>query len=69
MLTGKEIEVLKLRKKGLKQIQIAKKLGISQPAVSSFEKSISQKIRSSIKILELVKELGIDISKFRKKVL
>ena len=64
MLTKKEIEVLKLRKKGFKQLEIAKKLKISQPAVSSFERSISVKIKSSIKILDLLKELKIDILKF-----
>ncbi|MBL7054271.1 helix-turn-helix domain-containing protein [Candidatus Woesearchaeota archaeon] len=67
MLTEKEIEVLNLRKKGLKQIEIAKRLKISQPAVSSFENSISRKIRSSIEILELVKKLGLDVSKFKKR--
>lgn len=64
MLTKKEIEVLKLRKKGFKQLEIAKKLKISQPAVSSFQRSISVKIKSSIKILDLLKELKIDKSKF-----
>ncbi len=67
MFTEKEIEVLKLRKRGLKQLEIAKKLNISQPAVSAFEKSISHKIKSSIEILDLIKELGIDISKFKKR--
>lgn len=64
MLTKKEIEVLKLRKKGFKQLEIAKKLKISQPAVSSFQRSISAKIKSSIKVLDLLKELNIDLSKF-----
>jgi len=36
MLTEKEIEVIKLKKKGLTQLEIAKKLKISQPSVSSF---------------------------------
>ena len=67
MLTEKEIEVLRLRKKGLKQHEIAAKLGISQPAVSSFENSIAKKILNSIETLELLKELGIDLSRYRKK--
>ena len=66
MLTEKEIEVLKLRKKGLKQSEIAKGLGISQSAISSFESSISKKINDSVGILELLKELGIDIAKYKK---
>jgi len=61
MLTKKEIEVLKLRKKGFKQVEIAKKLKISQPAVSFFERSISKKIKNSIKILNLAKEFDIDL--------
>lgn len=66
MLTEKEIEVLKLRKKVLNQSRIAEKLGISQPAVSSFEKNIARKIKDSLEILELMKELGIDISRYKK---
>ena len=68
MLTKKEIEVLKLRKKGLKQIEIAKKLKISQPAVSFFERSISKKIKNSIKILNLVKKFDVDILVLKKEV-
>ena len=67
MLTEKEIEVLKLRKKGLTQADIAAKLDISQPAVSSFEKSIARKIRNSLDVIELLKEMGIDSSKYRGK--
>ena len=68
MLTEKEIEVLKLRDKGLTQFQIAKKLGISQPAVSSFESSISRKISDSIGLLQLLKEIGVDASKYKKRL-
>ncbi|MBN2459522.1 helix-turn-helix domain-containing protein, partial [Candidatus Woesearchaeota archaeon] len=39
MLTEKEIEVLELRAKKLTQIEVSKKLGISQAAVSHFEKN------------------------------
>ena len=60
MLTKKEIQILELRKKGLKQSEIASKLGISQPAVSAFENNALRKIRSAKKIMEFVKDLGID---------
>ena len=60
-LTEKEIEILKLRKKGLKQADIAKRLKISQPAVSSFENNAVRKIRGANKILMVVKEIGISI--------
>ena len=66
MLTEKEIEVLRLRKRGLKQREIAAKLGISQPAVSSFENSIAKKIRDSMETLEMVKGMGVELSKYRK---
>lgn len=58
-LTEKEIEVLKLRNSNLKQNEIAKKLNISQPAVSLFEKNARRKIKDSIEILELIKKLKI----------
>ena len=67
MLTEKEIEVIRLRKRGLNQYEIAAKLGISQPAVSSFERNISRKIRDSIDNLELLKELGIGLQKYQKR--
>lgn len=67
MLTEKEIEVLKLRKRGLKQSEIAKRLSISQPAVSSFESGINRKLRDSIETLKLIKELGLDIEEYKKR--
>ena len=63
MLTEKEIEVLKLRRKGLKQIEIAKKLDISQPSVSAFENKAYKKIKDSAEVLKIAKELGIDEDK------
>jgi transcriptional regulator len=59
MLTDKEIEVLNLTTKGLKQIEIAKKLKISQPAVSSFYKNALDKIRQAEQIIKIKKEFGI----------
>lgn len=60
MLTKKEKQILELRKKGLKQNDIASKLKISQPAVSAFETNALRKIRDAKKIMEFVKELGIE---------
>ena len=63
MLTKKEIEVLKLRKKGLTQKEMAKRLKISQPAVSLFERSIRKKIKESVEVLDLLKGMGIKVNK------
>jgi len=60
MITKKEKQILELRKKGLKQNEIASKLKISQPAVSSFENNALKKIRNSKKIMDFVKELKIE---------
>ena len=59
MLTQKEIEVLKLKLKGLTQIEISKKLKISQPAVSSFYKNALNKIKDAEEVLKLKKEVKI----------
>ena len=59
MLTQKEIDVLKLKKKGLKQIEIAKKLKISQPAVSNFYNNALDKIRQAEEVMKIKKELKI----------
>ena len=60
MITKKEKQILELRKKGLKQNEIASKLKISQPAVSSFENNALKKIRNSKKIMDFVRELKIE---------
>ena len=60
MLTKKEKQILELRKKGLRQEQIASKLKISQPAVSAFENNALRKIREAKRVMEFVKELKID---------
>jgi len=59
MLTQKEIEVLKLKKKGLTQLKIAEKLNISQPSVSSFYNNALKKINDAEEILKIKKELGL----------
>ena len=60
MLTKKEIQVLELRKKGFRQVEIASKLRISQPAVSAFESNAVRKARNAKKIIDFVKKLGIE---------
>ena len=60
MLTKKEKQILELRKKGLKQKEIASKLKISQPGVSAFESNAIRKIRDAKKIMDFVKKTGID---------
>lgn len=60
MLTQKEIEVLKLKKSGLTQVEIAKKLKISQPAVSSFYNGSLKKIKQAEEIIRIKKELGVE---------
>lgn len=60
MLTKKEKQILELRKKGLKQNEIASKLKISQPAVSSFERNAIRKIIGAKKIMNFVKNAGIE---------
>ena len=60
MLTKKEKQVLELRNKGLKQNEIASRLKISQPAVSSFINNAFRKIRDAKKTMKFVKDSGID---------
>ncbi len=60
MLTKREIQVLKLKKEGMTQLEIAKKLNISQPAISSFYNNSLKKIKDVERILKLKKELGIE---------
>ena len=59
MLTKKEIEILRLRKQGLKQSEIAKKLKISQHAVSRFENNVIKKVRDAKEILEIANEIRV----------
>lgn len=59
MLTEKEIQVLKLRAEGLMQIQVSKKLKISQAAVSHFEKNALRKIKEAEQTLQVAKKLKV----------
>lgn len=61
MLTEKEVEVLKLKQSGMTQVEIAKRLKISQPAVSNFYKNALRKFREAEEIHKLKEELDIEI--------
>jgi len=65
LLTEKEIRVLELKKEGFTQVKIAKKLGITQAAVSGFYTNGIAKIKSSFETIELAKKLGIRIDKWK----
>ncbi len=60
MLTQKEIEVLKMKKQRLTQLKIAKKLKISQPAVSSFYNNALKKIKDAEEVIKIKKRLKIE---------
>ena len=62
MLTEKEFQVLLLRQEGLLQTEIAKRLSITQGAVSRFEANARMKIDEAKRQLELLQKFGIDIS-------
>lgn len=57
MLTEKEIEVLKFKKRELTQVEISKKLKITQPAVSKFYNNALKKIKEAQDVLEIKKEI------------
>ena len=59
MLTEKEIRVLELRAKKLTQIQVSKKLSISQAAVSHFEKNALRKIKEAKATINVARRLKI----------
>ena len=59
MLTEKEIKVLELRAKKLTQIEVSKKLDISQAAISHFENNAHRKIKEAEQTLEVAKKLGL----------
>ena len=59
MLTEKEIQILELRAKKLTQVDVSKKLDISQAAVSHFEKNALKKIKEAESTIEIAKKLGL----------
>jgi transcriptional regulator len=61
MLTEKEFQVLLLRREGLLQKEIAKRLDITQGAVSRFEANARVKIAEAKRQLDLLKKFDIDI--------
>jgi len=60
-LTGREIEVLKLKQEGFTQVEIAKKLNISQPAVSGFYNNALAKIKDSADNVKIAHKIGVKV--------
>jgi transcriptional regulator len=60
LLTEKELQILLLRKEGLLQKEIAKRLGINQSVVSRFEANARAKIAEAKEDLALLKAAGIE---------
>lgn len=60
MITERELEVLRLKKEGLTQVEIAKKLKISPSAVSSFYSAVLKKINDSKETLKIAKEFKLE---------
>ncbi len=58
-LTEKEILVLQLRSEGLTQAKIARRLKISQAAVSDFETNAHKKLRDAEEMLNFAKKIGV----------
>ena len=63
MFTKRELEIMKLKKQGLTQMEIAEKLKIRQPSVSFFENKIKRKIREFYRASKIIKNLGIRYDK------
>jgi Tfx family DNA-binding protein len=60
-LTEKEIKVLQLRSEGLTQVEVAKRLKISQAAVSEFEKNAYRKLQDAQETLDFAKEMKLKV--------
>ena len=65
-LTEKELAVLRLRKEGLTQVEVSKRLKISQAAISSFEKNAYRKLVDAQEMLELARKEKISLPEVRK---
>jgi transcriptional regulator len=59
MITEKEVAVMKLKKEGLTQQEIARRLKISQPAVSAFYNNFMKKMKEAEEIVSMAKDLGV----------
>ena len=55
-LTDRELSVLRLRAEGLTQAETAKRLKISQAAVSDFENNAKRKIKDAEDTIDLAKK-------------
>jgi len=62
-LTKRELEILELRNRRLTQQQIAKRLKITQPAISRMERNAHKKIKDAVETLNLIKKMGVKIEK------
>jgi len=62
-LTDKEKQVLELRSKGLIQSDVAERLGISQAAVSDFEKNAKRKIVEAEATIAFARTLHVSTKK------
>jgi transcriptional regulator len=68
-LTEKEVAVLRLRSQGLTQADVAKRLKISQAAVSDFESNAYHKLLDAELMLEEAKDLNVKMpAKYRRGV-
>jgi Tfx family DNA-binding protein len=62
-LTEREVQVVKLRAEGLTQAEVAKRLKISQAAVSDFEKNAYRKLEDAKEMLEFAGRIKLKIGK------
>jgi transcriptional regulator len=60
-LTEKEIAVLQLRGQGLTQEEVAKRLKVSQAAISSFETNAYRKLQDAQAMIAYAKSEGIKV--------
>lgn len=59
LLTEKEKKVLELRAKGLDQYEIARRMKITQVAVSQSQTNAYKKIKEAVKLIEFAKKNGV----------
>lgn len=59
LLTEKEREVMELRAQGLNQYEIARRMKVTQAAVSQFQTNAHRKIKEAVKLIDFAKKKGI----------
>ncbi len=59
VITERELEVLKLSKR-LNQLEISRKLGISQPAISKLYNNALKKIKQAKEVLKIARKLKLE---------